>query len=61
MQEEITCPECGSSDIKERTRKAVVESGRGPHGEEYPPEEDYTFFECLNCGNEFDESDLGED
>lgn len=61
MQEEIICSECGSSDIKEKTRKAVVGSGRGPLGQDYPPEEDYTFFECLNCGHEFDESDLVKD
>lgn len=54
------CPECGSSNIKEKTRKIAVGSGRGPHGVEYPPEEDYTFFECQNCGHEFLENDLGE-
>ena len=61
MPEVITCPECGSSDVKEEKRKIAVGPGRGPQGAEYPPEEDYTFFDCLNCGHEFDESDLGKD
>jgi len=61
MSEEIICPECGSSSIKQRTQKAAVGSGRGDYGWELPEEEDYTFFECQNCGNEFDESDLVED
>jgi DNA-directed RNA polymerase subunit RPC12/RpoP len=61
MSEEIICPECGSSEIVERKRKVAVGSGRGPLGQEYPPEEDFYYYECLNCGNEFDESDLVED
>jgi DNA-directed RNA polymerase subunit RPC12/RpoP len=58
--EEITCPECGSSEIEEKKRKVAVGSGRGPHGQGYPPEEYFYYYECLNCGHEFDESDLVE-
>lgn len=43
MKEIITYPECGSSEIKEKKRKVAVGSGRGSLGQDYPPEEDYTF------------------
>lgn len=60
MLEEIKCPKYGKSNTEEKKRKIAVGSGRGPQGAEYPPEEDYYYFECLYYGHEFDESDLRE-
>ena len=56
MPEEIKCPKCDSSNIKEKKQKVAVGSRRGPHDAEYPLEEDYHYFECLDCWCEFDES-----
>ena len=61
MQEVIICPECGSSEIVKKKRKVAVGPGRGPLGQEYPSEEYFYYYECLNCEHEFDESDLMED
>ena len=56
MPEEIRCPKCDSSNVEEKKRKIAVGPGKGPQHAEYPPEEDYYYFECLDCGCEFDES-----
>lgn len=59
--EEITCPECGSSYLIKKKYKVAKGSGRGPFGQEYPSEEYFYHYECLNCGHEFDESGLVEE
>jgi DNA-directed RNA polymerase subunit RPC12/RpoP len=56
MAKEISCPECGSINIKIIPYKAAV-GPAGPHGE-LPKEEQYEKYECLDCGMVFFESDL---
>jgi len=58
MEEKIKCPKCGNPNMKKKIRNIRVGSGRGKQGLKYPPEEKYTFYECLNCGQEFIEDDI---
>lgn len=55
---EIRCPKCDSSNINEKPYNAATGPGRGPQGNEYPPEEEHMSYECLNCGNTFYEDDV---
>ena len=58
MPKEIKCPKCGNPNMEKKIRKIAVGSGRGPRGNKYPPEEEYTFYECRNCEREFIEDDI---
>lgn len=60
MSDQIKCPKCKGSNIKEKPYKAAVGPGRGPQGDKLPSEEEYLSYECLDCGHVFYESDLTE-
>ena len=58
MPKEIKCPECGSYNIKKRPIKSTVDEEEAH--DEYPKEEEYMKYECIDCGLGFFESDLRE-